>query len=155
VHKRLLTATTDSRSFKCTIKKTVNPNTGKSSTIEIEFSAHNWNARTLRHLKDIQVLGKERFKQVFDMAFNSKRGRSRAVTEPINNSDDDLHSDGTLHSEDSDNVSEGGGDKGGNEETAHDVGDTMVQSHEDGESCSDLYNVEWLKFLRLLLRRCR
>jgi hypothetical protein len=116
VHKKLLTATFDSRVFKCTIKKTVNPNTGKLSAIESEFSAQNWNTRTLRHLKDIQVLGKERFSRVFDMASNSRRGRSRAEA-TINNSDDDLHSDDTLRSEDSDN--------NGNE---------MVQSHEDSES---------------------
>ena len=117
----LLTVTFDARTLKFTIKKTTNPFTGKSSATENEFSAQNWNARTLRHLKDIHVLGEARFNQVFDMAFNSRRSRTRAGPEPTsNNSDDDLHSDDTLRSEDND-----GGD-------AH-VGDIAMQGYEDGE----------------------
>lgn len=102
MHKKLLTVTSDSRTFKFTIKKTLNPSTGKSSTIESEFSAQNWNARTLRHLKDIHVLGEARFNQIFDMASNSRRGRGRAATNPeqYSNNSNDYHSDDTLQSED-------------------------------------------------------
>ena len=72
MHKKLLTAAFDSRTLKFIVKKTVNPNTGKSSAIESEFSAQNWNARTLRHLKDVHALGEARFNQVFDMASNGR-----------------------------------------------------------------------------------
>jgi hypothetical protein len=105
----------------------VNPHTGKSSAIEYEFSAHNWNARTLRHLKDIRALGEERFNQLFEIAFNgSKHGRVRPAAnfDPTsNNSNDDLHSDETLQSEDDDE-----GDK-----AAH-VENNVVQGNEDSES---------------------
>jgi hypothetical protein len=75
VYKKLLTVTVtnNSRTFKFTTKKTLNPNTGKSSAIDSEFSAQNWNARTLRHLKDIHGLGEVRFNEIFNMASNSRR----------------------------------------------------------------------------------
>ena len=80
----------------------MNPLTGKSSTIETEFSAQNWNSRTLRHLKDVHALGEARFNQVFNMASNSRplRGRMRAVTNPEPTSNDLDDSDDTLQSED-------------------------------------------------------
>jgi hypothetical protein len=124
VHKKLLTVTFDTRTFKFTITKAVNPNTGKMSTIENEFSAHNWNARTLRHLKDIHALGEARFNELFNMALNSRRGRIRAVEPTSNNSDDDLHSDNSLRSEDDDE---------GDEETAP-IENNIMQGHEDSES---------------------
>ena len=101
MHKKLLTVTFESRAFKFIIKKTLNPNTGKSSAIDSEFSAQNWNARTLRHLKDICVLGEARFNQIFDMVSNSRRrGRAAANPESSSNNPNDYHSDDTLRSED-------------------------------------------------------
>ena len=50
----------------------MNPNTGKSSGTENEFSAQNWNARTCCHLKDIKALGEEMYNEVFDMAVECK-----------------------------------------------------------------------------------
>lgn len=126
MHKKLLTVAFDSRSFKFAITKTVNPNTGKSSAIENEFSAQNWNTRTLRHLKDVHALGEARFNQVFDMASNSRlvRSRSRANPEPTRNDSDDSDDD-TLQSEDN---NEGDSDK----EIAH-VENNVMQGHENGE----------------------
>ena len=126
MQKKLLTATVDSRNIKFSLKKTVNPNTGKSSSIETEFSSQNWNARTLRHLKDIHVLGETRFNDIFNMASNSKlgRGRNRGAANPEPISDDELQSDDTLQSEDNNE---------GDEETAH-VEDSIVQITEDSES---------------------
>jgi hypothetical protein len=125
VHKKLLTVTFDSRNFKFTVKKTVNPHTGKSSAIESEFSAQNWNARTIRHLKDVRALGEARFKEIFDMASSSRlvRGRTRAVSNPEPNSNNSDDSDDTLRSEDND---EGG------DETTH-VENNIMQDHEDHE----------------------
>jgi hypothetical protein len=124
VHKKLLTVTFESRAFKFIVKKTLNPNTGKSSAIDSEFSAQNWNARTLRHLKDIHVLGEARFNQIFDMASNSRRrGRAAANPEPSNNSND-YHSDDTLQSED---------DGEGDGEAAHDA-NIIMQDYKDSES---------------------
>lgn len=110
MHKKLLTATFDSRTFRFITKKTVNPNSGKLSAIESEFSAQNWNARTLRHLKDIHALGEARFNLVLDMASNSRvvRGRTRGVANPeptsLENDSDD--SDVTLRSEDNNELEE-------------------------------------------------
>ena len=112
--------TLDARSFKFIIKKTINPNTGKSSTIENEFSAQNWNAKTLRYLRDIHALGEERFKEVLNMASNNRRGRIRANPEPISNKSDD--SDDTLRSED---------DNEGDEECTQAA---SAQDDEDSES---------------------
>jgi hypothetical protein len=147
VHKKLLIVTFDARTFKFTVKKTVNPSTGKSSTIENEFSAHNWNARTLRHLKDIHALGEDRFNQLYDMALNSRRGRMRAVEPTLIDSDDDLHSDGTLRSEDNDE---------GDEETAHNE-NNILQGHDDSEFLFRSIEHRRLNFLRRFypLQQCR
>lgn len=114
----------------------MNPNTGKSSGVVSEFSAQNWNARTLRHLKDIHVLGEERFNQLFDMVSNSKRGRGRTAANPepsSNLNNDDLLSDDTLQSEPEDN------NEGGDEETARDENIISIQDHEDhSESVSNV-----------------
>ena len=124
MHKKLLTVTYDSQSFKFIVKKTLNPNTGKSSAFDSEFSAQNWNARTLRHLKDINALGEERFNQIFDMASISKRSWAQASANPENDSDD-LHSDDTLRSESEDNNE-------GDEGTTYNK-NIIMQDHNDSE----------------------
>ena len=127
MHKKLLTVTFESRTFKFTTKKTLNPNTRKSSAIDSEFSTQNWNTRTLCHLKDICVPGEARFNEISNMASNSRHSRGRAAANPELSSDDpdDLYSDNTLQSEDN-----------GNEEAtqpAHD-GNITMQDHENSES---------------------
>ena len=96
------------------------------SGVESEFSSQNWNARTSRHLKDVQALGEARFKQVFDMASNGSRfvrGRIvRANPEPTDLDDSDV----TLQSEDN--------NEGVEDSELETIGNKIMQGHEDGKS---------------------
>ena len=138
MHKKLLTVTFESRTLKFSTKKTVNPNTRKSSGTENEFSAQNWNARTLCHLKDIKALGEKRYNEVFDMANNSRCGRTRANCEPTSDHDG-IYSDYSLRSEDSND----------GEEKTHietHIEDGNFQGYEDSKFSFKSVNIKMLIF---------